>query len=720
MSQINYTQNTFHKGIIDENLSARADTNFLIQGANDIVNMSITPQGTIDGRNGIVADKIEASLLNKAIDIIETEQIENINHYTIYNNNNVIIVAFSINFSNILYIKKSNHKGNSWVSENINIGALIQDIKITSNNNEKIVIAVSSTGSQNNFIKIYSLENYNANWVLIHTIFSQSYFFGKVLYSFDYINNNYILVYNDPINGFNNFKLLKTNFVNYSVLEFLYNGIIYNTTKSNIENKLFILCFKGIGGLLLAINTDNFNIINYNYDFYQSNIIPTGNFFIRFNNENNYFLTVIETQENLKLVENKIINNQIIQFVIKEIDKTSKNIVALEYNLFYNKFIIGYSDSTNEVTLNNEYTGSTPFNSIIPTKYISINLNGEIFYSCDYNENNKIIYKKYLSLLVFQPLSITQQKNISVDENLYSVIIYQNITTKERYLQLYNINNGNYIAYKFNLSYNNSITNEDFNIISLIKLTNTQLLFTTNLSWYVIDIPKQKIEYNNDLRYFKITNEFRSRYAIQNYLFQATQPTNPQYECDYNFTLAILNPNKIKTIIDKDTCTRFLIINTDKNNKDGVISINTRVKIHIDVPANNNVMLRALWRANIYRNSDTNSFDNNNQTIFFCRGLYILTNDNSYPSIINIWDKNSFNFEVNGIVIDGASVNNELLINYSANQYGINGSFDNGDIILFNNFNAYCNYIGERYLATTAYIGDWFFLKLTTKILLTK
>jgi hypothetical protein len=35
-------------------------------------------------------------------------------------------------------------------------------------------------------------------------------------------------------------------------------------------------------------------------------------------------------------------------------------------------------------------------------------------------------------------------------------------------------------------------------------------------------------------------------------------------------------------------------------------------------------------------------------------------------------------------------------------------------------YNASGDYIGERYLATTAYKGDWFFIKLTTKILLTK
>ena len=35
-------------------------------------------------------------------------------------------------------------------------------------------------------------------------------------------------------------------------------------------------------------------------------------------------------------------------------------------------------------------------------------------------------------------------------------------------------------------------------------------------------------------------------------------------------------------------------------------------------------------------------------------------------------------------------------------------------------YNASGNYIGERYLATTSYKGDWFFLKLTTKIILTK
>ena len=691
MTQINYTQSTFHKGIIDENLSARADTNFLIQGANDIVNMSITPQGTIDGRNGLVADKIEASLLNKGIDITEKGQIENINKYTIHHNNNIMIVAFSVEFSNILHIKKSNDKGDSWIDESIDTGALIQDIKITSDNNEKCVIAVSSTGAQNNFIKIYSLTNYNSNWSLIHTMFIEK--FGKVLYSFDYINNNYILVFSVFIAGITKFKLLKTDLVNWNnVLEFLSDGIIYNITKSNIEHKLFILCFKNNIGNLKTINTDNFNIVDYNYDFYQSNTnVPTGNFFISCNNQNNYFLTIIETELNWKLVENKIINNQITQSIIKEIDKTSKNVISLEYNLFYNKFIIGYSDGTNEITLNNEYTGSTPFNSIIPTKYISINLNGEIFYSSDYNDNNKIIYKKYLSLLGFEPLSITQQKNISIDDNLYSVITYQNITTKERYLQLYNINNGNYIAYKFNLSYNNSLTNENFDIISLIKLTNTQLLFTTSLAWYVIDVPKQKIEYNNDLRYFKITNEFRSRYGIQNYLFQATKPADPVYECDYNFTIATIDPNKIKTIIDKDTCTRFTIINTDKNDKDGIISINTRVRIYVEVPANNNVMLKQFWKANIYKNSDINAFDNNNQTIFFCRGLYILTNDNM--SIIgDSWNKGSFNFEVNGIVIDGARVNNELLTNYLTNQYGLNGSFDNGDIILFNNFNLYCYY----------------------------
>jgi hypothetical protein len=693
MTQINYTQNTFTKGIIDENLSARADTNFLIQGANDIVNMSITPQGTIEGRNGIVANKVEASLLNKAIDITEKQQIENISNYTIYNNNNFIIVAFSIKFSNILCIKRSNDKGSSWVSENIDIGALIEDIKITSNNNGKCVIAVSSTGSQNNFIKIYSLENYNVNWILIQTIFIEK--FGKVLYSFDYINNNYILVYSIFIGGITKFKLLKTDLVNWNnVLEFLSDGIVYNVTKSNIEHKLFILCFINTApvitniGKLKIINIDDFSMVNYNYDFYNTNIPTNVNFFIRCNNENNYFLTVIETDFNWKLVENKIINNQITQSVIKEIDKTSKNIVALEYNLFYNKFIIGYSDSTNEITINNEYTGVTTFNSIVPTKYISINSLGEIFYSSDYNENNKIIYKKYFSLLGFEPLEITQQKNISVDDNLYSVIIYQNIITKERYLQLYNINNGNYIAYKFNLSYNNSLTNENFNIISLIKLTDTQLLFTTSLAWYVINIPKQTIEYNNDLRYFKITDEFRSRYGIQNYLFQATQPANPVEECNNNFTLATLDKDKIKTIIDMDTCIRFLIVNLEKNDKDGIIGINTRVKIYIDVPANNNVMLKAFWKANIYKYADINSFDNNNQTIFFCRGLYILTNDTA--NILNNWDKSAFSFEVNGIVIDGASVNNELLINYYNNQYGLNGSFDNGDIILFNNFNAYC------------------------------
>lgn len=682
MTQINYTQNTFTKGIIDENLSARADTNFLIQGANDIVNMSITPQGTIEGRNGIVANKVEAILLNRAIDITEKEQIENVNNYTIYNNNNTIIVAFSIN--NLLYTKRSDDNGNTWVGQTIDATNQIDEIKITSNNNDQYAIAIAKSDQDNNIIDIYSLTNFNSSWILKHTItaVAQGY---KVLYYFNYINNKYILIYKCLENIYINFKLIKTDLTDWNnVLNFLPDSLIYNITKSNIENKLFILCFDTMISRLKVINIDDFSIVNYNYDFYQSNPnVPYGKVFIRCNNENNYFLTVIETQLTWKLLENKIINNQVAQYVIKEVDKSSKNIISLEYNLFYNKFIIGYNDSINEITLSNRYTGSIDFNSIIPTKYISINLNGEIFYSSDYNENNKIIYKKYLSLLGFQPLMITQQKNISVDDNLYSVIMYQNTTTKERYLQLYNINNGNYIAYKFNLAYNNSLTNENFDIISLVKLTNTQLLFTTSLAWYVIDIPKQKIEYNNDLRYFKITNEFRSRYGIQNYLFQATQPAIPQPECETNFTLATLDKNKIKTILDRDTCTRFLIINTEKNDKDGVIGINTRVRIHIEVPSNNNVMLGAFWKANIYKN-----YNYNNQTIFFCRGLYILTND--LCPILDPWYKGFIQFEVGGIVIDGANVNNELLLDFYSDRYGINGSFDNGDMILFNNFNAYC------------------------------
>lgn len=676
MTQINYTQNTFTKGIIDENLSARADTNFLIQGANDIVNMSITPQGTIEGRNGIVANKVEATLLNKTIDI--TTYVSPFN-YKILNTSKYLIHGYTLDVgskSNI-YVRYSTDYGNTWDTKIVEFGGDLINELLLVNNDDYILLLARSNSS--NKINIYRTNNC-VDWAKIQSIsvpnigdigsiknYNNVFYFLYLTFSGDVLNT---IINRVEDNG----NYSSKTFSNHAVFDFYIRD----------GDNLFLIEDKP--------NTSQTQIIAYNYpsnsifnSYFTSNRYVNGKFI---KNNSDYFLGMINLNKK-DIYRIQIINNVLTEDLIKSY--IDKNVEKLIYNPVDNNWIIFFDNNTIEISNTNKIEdGTYIINNVDINNYsqISISSNDSIFSTTQYNQEETPPVKHYINLIGFKDVTITQQKNISVDDNLYSVIIYQNITTKERYLQLYNINNGNYIAYKFNLDYNNSLINENFNIISLIKLTDTQLLFTTSLAWYVIDVPKQKIEYNNDLRYFKITNEFRSRYGIQNYLFQATQPANPQQECETNFTLATIDKNKIKTVIDMDTCTRFLIINTDKNDKDGIIGINTRVRIHIEVPANNNVMLRQFWTANIYRVTNPNSFNNNNQTIFFCRGLYILTNDTA--NIQNTWDKNGFSFEVNGIVIDGANVNNELLVNYQSNQYGVNGSFDNGDIILFNNFNTYC------------------------------
>lgn len=277
----------------------------------------------------------------------------------------------------------------------------------------------------------------------------------------------------------------------------------------------------------------------------------------------------------------------------------------------------------------------------------------------------------------FNDHEVIDIKYITIDNIIYLIIAFRKFKPLpqlyENYFYIKNLKDNSSIINLVKSDFIYVINNENLSIINTVKINKTQVLITTSIAWFILNLPNIETYptiITNDLSFYSINLRPYSIFAYNNYN-------------DSSF-LNQINKNLIKQTRYSDTCSSFYIENLDGTTANDYITVNTKVRIYIK--GINTVELKKLWAGNIYEYAG-----GTNHAIFFIRGIYILSQGSiagTGPGKIQNENDTNTEFYIDGYVLEGsATIKNEQISNTT--KWGINGNFLNGDLIFFDQWQLY-------------------------------